>query len=167
MLQSCRRVTYLQDIQTDRHTFDLKVVAKHVTDTFKRLRTSFDLAWPCYACTAATALVRGLQDFLSGYHARSPTTVGTTRDRPPPWVLSGIAHTVDMRRHRAPRSATVPHVHAPTRPVSQNTLETALLAHTRPERSVVHARSFRNTSQKNKKNGRPSHPSFMGSGVCL
>ena len=102
-----------------------------------------------------------------GYYARSPTTVGTTGDRPPPWVLSGIAHTVDMRRHRAPRSATAPHVHAPTRPGSRNPLETALLAHTRPERSVVHARSFRNTSQKNKKNGRPSHPSFMGSGVCL
>ena len=100
-----------------------------------------------------------------GYNARSPTTVGTTRDRPPPWVLSGIAHTVDMRRHRAPRSATVPRVHAPTRPVSQNTLETALLAHTRPERSVVHARSFRGTSHKKK--GRPSHPSFMGCGVCL
>merc|ERR1712086_224558 len=47
-----------------------------------------------------------------GYYAGSPTTVGTTRDRPPPWVLRGIAHhrgyyagsptTVGTTRHRPP-----------------------------------------------------------------
>ena len=112
-----------------------------------------------------------------GYYAVSPTTVGTTRDHPPPWALRGIAHhrayyaasptTVDTRPHREPRSAKVPHFHAPTRPASRNSLETAPLAHTRPERSVVHARSIRETSKKQQKNGKPSHPSFMGSGVCL
>ena len=91
----------------------------------------------------------------------SPTTVGTTRDHPPPWALRGIAHhrayyaasptTVDTRPHREPRSAKVPHFHAPTRPASRNSLETAPLAHTRPERSVVHARSIRETSKKQKK----------------
>ena len=44
-----------------------------------------------------------------GYYAVSPTTVGTTRDHPPPWAQRGIAHhrayyaasptTVDTRPH--------------------------------------------------------------------
>merc|ERR1712086_514266 len=36
-------------------------------------------------------VIRGIAHHR-GYYAGSPTTVGTTRDRPPPWVLRGIAH---------------------------------------------------------------------------
>ena len=82
----------------------------------------------------------------------------TTRDRPPPWVQRGIATTVgttrdsvETRRHKAHEALRF-RVTTPTRSVSLNPSGTALLAHTRPERSVVHVRSFRDMSQKERKN---------------
>jgi hypothetical protein len=58
--------------------------------------------------------------------------------------LRGIARTVDTRRREAPPSNTA------TRQVYQDPLETALLV-ARPERSVVHARSFHTRKKKQKK----------------
>ena len=112
-----------------------------------------------------------------GYYAALPTTVGTTRLCPPPWVLRGIAHhhgyyaasptSVGTTRHRSP-----PRVRTRPPPWIRTTAASprghcGYAARIRPERSVVHARSICDTGKKTKKNGRPSHPLFMGSGVCL
>ena len=57
-------------------------------------------------------------DSVAAYYARSPTTVGTTRDRPPPWVPREIAHhrgyyagsptTVGTKRDRPYRGYEAP-----------------------------------------------------------